>query len=136
MKTLPKCGIDVHVYLATKRLERKKQKEIEHLELNKYLDDLLEDVAGVFEVDMEVIKSGDRQELTVLVRQIFYYVARVKKNCQYKLMADKAGRTEHTSSIHLFKKTKAQFEVSDSDFLEMWKHYLDNSKLYNQNDFQ
>jgi len=136
MKTLPECGIDMHVFLAIKKLERKKQKEIEHRELNKYLDDLLADIAGVFKVDLDILKSGDRQELTVLVRQFFYFIARTKKNCKYKLLTDKMRRVDHSSAIHLIKKTRAQFYVKDPDFIDLWNHYLDNSKLYNQKDFE
>jgi len=136
MKRLPKCGIDMHTYLALKKLKKKEQQEVERKLEEKYMADLLNDIANVFEVNVSMIKNGDKQQLTVLVRQIFCYIARKKKNCQHTHMAPVIGRQNHSTCIHLIKKVEALFAIRDSDFIDLWNHYLQNSKIYTPNDFQ
>jgi chromosomal replication initiation ATPase DnaA len=136
MKNLPKCGIEMHAYLALKKQEKKKQEEVDRKLEEIYMNDLLNDIADVFKVDIAFVKNGDKQQLTVLIRQFFCYIARKKKNCQHNHMAPVIGRQNHSTCIHLIKKTEALFAIRDSNFLDLWNHYLRNSKLYTPNDFQ
>jgi chromosomal replication initiation ATPase DnaA len=135
MKTLPKCGIDVHVFLANEKESRRRKVLFEREKKKNYLSELLVDIANVFEVDLQEVLTGDSHGGPVMVRKIFYYISRKKGDYGYKAMAKAAGRTDHATCIYHIRKVEAYLKVKDPDFLALWDHYLANSKIYTKNDF-
>lgn len=115
----------------------KKRKEAEETPIMRtaILTGLLIDVADAFEVPLKLIQSGDQQDLTVLVRAIFYYVARSKTDYGLTFLAKIAGRKDHTTCIFHLRKVNAYFFYKDDEFLALWNHYLTNSKLFTSKDF-
>lgn len=132
---LPKPSM--HMLLSIEEQKIKKRKEVEELPLirESILANLLIDVADAFKVPLKIIKAGDQQQLTVLVRALFYYVARIKTDYGLKHMAKVAGRKNHTGCISRLKKIQAYFDHKDSEFLAIWDHYLAHSKLFTHKDF-
>lgn len=135
MNTLPKCGIDVHVYLANEKEKSRKDALEAQLKMKSYLEGLLVDIASAFKVEVSDILKGDRHGGPVTVRRIFYYIAKIKGGYGYKAMARAAGRTDHAACIYHIRKVKGYLKVQDPDFLTLWNHYLENSKIYTKKDF-
>lgn len=114
-----------------------KKKEAEELSFIReaILTGLLIDVADAFDVPLKLIQSGDQQGLTVLVRAIFFFVARSKTDYGLTYMAKIAGRKDHTTCIFHLRKVNAYFFNKDNEFITLWNHYLANSKLFTIKDF-
>lgn len=119
--------------------EEKLREKIE-AEQNAYIRDgiltsLLIDVAEAFNVKLETVQSGQKKEMTVLVRSIFYYVAKCKTEYGKKRMALVAGRKDHAACIKHLRMVDYCFKHKDHEFLTLWNHYLTNSKLFTYKDF-
>jgi chromosomal replication initiation ATPase DnaA len=131
----PKLSINMALCMAEEK--RRKQKEAEELPFIRegVLTELLLDIADVFEVPLKTIQSGDRQDLTVLVRSFFYFIARAKTDYSLLALAKIAGRKDHASVINRLQKVDAFFKGKNAEFLALWDHYLTNSKLFTKKDF-
>lgn len=136
MKTLPKCSMDVHAYLAMVRAENKRKVEAERAKKAADLSRLLSDIAKAFKVDVDHVKGGDQQQLIVTVRKIFYFIGRTKMDATYNAMTQIVGRQSHRGSIYHIRKVREWLKDNDKEFVTLWNHYLENSKLYTQKDFQ
>ena len=99
------------------------------------LTSLLIDVTSAFNVPLSTIQSGDRQELTVLCRTIFYQIARIKTDYGLLHLAKTAGRRNHTSVFHRLRIANGLLKDKDAELLTLWNHYLSNSKLFTKKDF-
>lgn len=99
------------------------------------LTSLLVDVAEVFNVQLRTIQSGNKEPTTVLVRTIFYYVARTKTEYSTAPMAKVAGRKDHSCCVRHLQMVEDCFKDEDQEFLSLWNQYLSNSKLFTENDF-
>jgi chromosomal replication initiation ATPase DnaA len=117
--------------------KKQRQKEAEEMPFIRkgILTGLLIDIADVFNVPLETIQSGDQQELTVFIRSVFYYVARLKTEYGLQSLAETAGRINHAGCIHHIRKVKSFFKVQNPVFMSLWRHYLTNSKLFTSKDF-
>lgn len=132
---LPKKTMEVALSLEDERIHRKKLME-EKAEIRQgILTSLLIDVADVFNVQLKTVQSGNQQDLTVLVRVIFYYVARIKTEYGFWPIATVAGRKDHAGVIKHLQTVDAYFKHKDQQFLTLWSHYLTNSKLFTHKDF-
>lgn len=136
MKSLPKSSIGDILVHVDKKLERKRQAEEEGIKREAILNGLLIDVADAFQLDFEIVKAGVSQELVVLVRRIFYFIARQQTEYSYKSMVNVAGKKDHASCIYHIKKVRKYFKDKDPDFIALWNHYLKGSKLFTKKDFQ
>lgn len=136
MKTLPKSSMNMILCLSDHKLERKRQAKEELLKREAILNGLLIDVADAFQLDFKIVKAGFSQELVVLVRRIFYYIARQLTDFPYKAMANVAGKKDHASCIYHIKKVRAYFKDKNPDFIPLWNHYLKVSKLFTKKDFE
>lgn len=96
---------------------------------------LLVDVADVFGVPLKTTLSSDRQPLSVLVRAIYYLVARIKTDYGLIPIANVAGRRDHASVIFQLRKIQGHLNDNDVEFLTLWSHYLTHSKLFTPEDF-
>lgn len=117
------------------KIQKKKEAEEMPYIREGVLMGLLIDVADVFNVPLKLIKAGDQQYLTVLVRAIFYYVARMKTEYGLMPMANTAGRKDHAGVIRHVKIINSYFKYKDPEFLSLWNFYLINSKLFTDKDF-
>jgi chromosomal replication initiation ATPase DnaA len=127
----------MHMLLSIEEQKIKRKREAEELPYTReaILTSLLIDVADAFNVPLKIIKAGDQQQLTVLVRTLFYYVARMKTDYGLKSLAWTAGRKDHSGCIQQLKKVQAFFYHKDNEFLALWDHYLTNSNLFTSKDF-
>jgi chromosomal replication initiation ATPase DnaA len=116
-------------------MKRKKEAEEMPIIRESILTNLLIDVADAFKVPLKLVQKGDQQQLTVLVRVIFYYVARSKTEYSLKSMALVAGRKDHSICIGHLQKVYSYFYDKDQEFLTLWNHYLSTSKLFTSKDF-
>ena len=96
---------------------------------------LLADVSDVFEVPLKTTLSSDRQPLAVLVRGIFYLVARVKTDYGLVPIANTVGGRNHASAIFQLRKIQGYLNRNNVEFLTLWSHYLTKSKLFTPKDF-
>lgn len=132
----PMISMEMVLYLAEEKELKKKYAEAMADMRDGVLTSLLLDIADVFKVRLETIQSGDKQDLTVFVRSIFYHIARAKTHYGVIQMAKVAGRLNHTACVHHAKKVKRYFKDGDLEFLAMWHYYLTHSKLFTLKDFQ
>lgn len=100
------------------------------------LTGLLIDVADAFHVKLETVQSGQKKQLTVAVRTIFYYVARIQTEYPLYQLAIISGRKEHSVCLKHLAMVYDCFKRSDDEFLSYWNHYLANSKLFTSKDFK
>lgn len=128
MKT-PNPSANLILCVADKELQKQKEEE-------KSMEVLLADVASVFNIDLVLIKEGETMHMCAVVRKIFYYIGHTKHNYPYKVMAKVAGRLDHSHVSYHIKRVKNFLKVKDPDFIVLWDHYLENSKLYSKKDFQ
>jgi len=104
-------------------------------EEEKGMENLLADIAVVFNIDLALIKDGETMHMCAVVRKIFYYIGHTKHNYPYKIMSKIAGRIDHSHVSYHIKRVKNFLMVKDPDFIVLWNHYLENSKLYTKKDF-
>lgn len=133
---LPMISMEMMLYLADEKEQRQKYAKEIAVMREGVLTGLLIDIADVFNVPIETIQSGDKQELTVLVRSFFYHVARTKTHYGVVVLAKTAGRNNHAACVHHARKVKRYFKDRNTEFLTLWDHYLKHSKLFTKNDFQ
>lgn len=122
--------------MADKKLQKQRDKEEERDTRESILNGLLSDVADAFNLDLAIVKAGISQDIVVLVRRIFYYIARQQTEYSYKAMVNVAGKKDHASCIYHIKKVRKYFKEKDPDFTALWNHYLNGSKLFTKKDFQ
>jgi len=134
MKRIKKSMNMILCMAQAKEQNRKEAAELPYMREG-ILTGLLIDVAEVFDVPLKLIQSGDRQELTVIVRSIFYHVARCKTEFGLKQFVKTAGKKEHTSAINLLRNVEGYFKDNNSEFITLWNHYLAHSKLFTPKDF-
>jgi chromosomal replication initiation ATPase DnaA len=132
---LPKRSLNINLSMAEERRQKKIEAEESITIREAILTGLLIDVADVFNVKLETVQSGNQQELTVLVRSIFYYVARTKTAYGAWPMATTAGRKDHAGVLRHVEIVKAYFKHKDPQFLTLWDYYLTNSNLFTDKDF-
>lgn len=132
---LPKPSMNMLLSIAEQKLQKKKEAEELPCIRESILTNLLVDVADAFNVPLKIVKAGDQQQLTVLVRAIFYYIARYKTDYGLKSLAKTAGRKDHAGCIAQLKKVQAFMHYKEPEFISLWNHYLNNSKLFTSKDF-
>ena len=133
---LPMISMEMMLYLAGEKENRQKYAQQVADMRDGILIGLLVDIGDVFNVPIETIQSGDKQELSVLVRSIFYHIARTKTHYGIVVLAQTAGRNNHAACVHHSRKVKELFKKKDPQFLALWHHYLKHSKLFTLKDFQ
>jgi chromosomal replication initiation ATPase DnaA len=99
-------------------------------------DYILDDVCSVFQQDVTEVKSRSRKTILVFCRQLSCYIARKKTGFTLMEIAATVGTRDYTTVIHGRDVIAGYLKVGDSGFLEKWKYYLHNSKLFTENDFQ
>lgn len=114
--------------IADKEVQAQREKE-------KEMEELLADVAGVFKIDLTLIKGGETKHMCAVVRKIFYYIGHEKFNYPYKKMAIAAGRIDHAHCSYHIKRVRNFLKVGDPGFKVLWEHYLEYSKFFTKNDF-
>lgn len=145
MPQLPyNCSIDALVPIALFNKEQKELREKQEQERQDELrskrilslDNIFADICTVFEVAVEKCKTRTRFTEYIICRKIFCYVAKKKTGFSYKQIAEFIGGRDHTTAIHHTRKVEGFLKVKDPDFLADWKRFLENSSLFNQNDFK
>jgi len=132
---LPKPSMHMLLSIEEQKAVKRKASEDQINVRESILTCLLIDVADVFDVRLETVQSGNQQDLTVLVRVIFYYVAREKTDYGLWPLAVTAGRKDHAGVIRHLQLVNAYFKHKDPQFLTLWDHYLTNSRLFTHKDF-
>jgi len=127
--------VEMILYLAEEKAMGHKYAKEADIMREGVLMGLLIDIADVFNVPVATIQSGDRQDLTVFVRSVFYHVARAKTHYGVIILAKTAGRDNHTSCVHHARKVSRYFREREPEFLALWNYYLSNSKLFTKKDF-
>jgi len=132
---LPKPSANMLLCIADQKVHRKRMAEEMAMAREHILINILIDVADAFNVPLALIQKGDQQQLTVLVRALYYYIVRAKTEYGLKYMAKVAGRKDHTSCLPQLRKVQTFFTQKDEEFLSIWDHYLSKSKLFTSKDF-
>lgn len=114
----PGSGIDAITWLAMNKKENSMPS----------LMDILKEVCGIFNHDIDKVTAKDRHKDFVTCRKIYCFVA-------YKITAktlSEIGRLinsrDHTTVLHCVRTAKGLFESGDEDFIKAWNHYLKNTK--------
>jgi hypothetical protein len=128
-------SVEMVLYLAEEKDMRKRYDKESAAMREGILMGLLIDIADVFNVPIKTIQSGDRQDLTVFVRSVFYHVARAKTHYKINSLIRITGRNHHAACVHHARKVKRYFRDREPEFLALWDHYLLNSKLFTKKDF-
>lgn len=119
MTTIPRCSIDVLVYIADER--RKKPVT---------LQDILSEICVIFNQPLEKVKSADRHTEIRMCRYIYAYVAKKMTGHTFLTIAKVMGAPEHSRCMHNIETVESFFKTKDSLFAEYWDRYLSESKLY------
>lgn len=99
------------------------------------LEDILIDVCQAMEEPVELVVGKSRKTEHVVCRKIFFKVAKLKSGSSLQKMADVAGRTDHSTVISALKKVQDLEDTKDLQWLSDWTRYVENSKLFNRNEF-
>jgi chromosomal replication initiation ATPase DnaA len=128
-------SVEMVLYLMDQKELRQKYADDVEIMCEGLLKGLLIDIGNVFNVPLETIQSGDYSRLTVLVRSIYYHIARAKTHYGIVLISKMAGRKDHSDCVHHTRKVIGYLKVGDPEFLSAWNHYLTSSKLFTKKDF-
>lgn len=99
------------------------------------LDAILTDVCVSLSEKIEDVQSSKRTAALAKCRKVYCFVSRMKTPCTFKRIAAMIGGRDHTTAIHHVNEVKGFLKVKDPEFMMVWDLYLENSKLFNRNDF-
>jgi chromosomal replication initiation ATPase DnaA len=131
----PKQTMAMLMLLAEDKGSRIKEEKEKREVREAVLTGILADVAEAFEVPLSTVVAGDQQEMTVFVRSIYYFVARIKTDYGMIPIVRIAGRKDHTGLIHHLKKIRGYIKTQNHEFISLWNHYLTVSQLFTEKDF-
>lgn len=95
------------------------------------LDDILEDIARVFNYTPEELIGKSRKEKRPLCRILFCYIAhRLNPGIKYRQLSQFIGYENHTSVIYALSFVKDSLKVRDPSFLDDWDFYLQNTNVF------
>lgn len=145
MRQLPyESNIDALVFLAKfdkEQRELKEQQECEKEEEHRRsriltLENILIDVCKVFEQDINAVRVIGRKAQNVTCRRLYFYLARTKTAHSLIEIANYVGGFDHTTVIHHAQTVQNYLKVQEPKWMLIWNRYLENSTLFNRNDFK
>lgn len=120
-RTVPNCSIAALVAIAEQR------KKDNALTINR-LDDFIDELCAIFEVNRKDLVSKSRESHLVTIRQMFFFIARIKTAATLKRLGMMMGDRDHTTVIHSSKAVQDFLDTKDEIFLCYWEKLITNTK--------
>lgn len=98
------------------------------------LEEILHDVCTVQGQKINEVMSVSRRLELVICKRLFYFIARRKTHHSTKYIG-RFMNSDHTTVLHHSQTVTDYLKVKEPKWMIIWEHYLQNSKLFNKNDF-